>query len=84
MRIQDNDKSFSTLTWLDLEMDADGDGISLLRCKIYCKFKEIRINEKLWFEGSSNVKTSSFREHAESDMHKHAMQFHACPQKPYN
>ena len=38
--IQGNDKSFSTLVWLSLEMDADGDGISLLRCKIYCKFKE--------------------------------------------
>ena len=38
-RIQDNDKSFSTLMWLGLEMDADGDGVSPLRCKVYCKLK---------------------------------------------
>ena len=30
--IQDNDKSLSILTWLDFKMD--GDGVSLLRCKI--------------------------------------------------
>ena len=47
--IRDNDKSLSTLTWLNFEMDAHGDGVSLLRCKICYKFKEITINEKLSF-----------------------------------
>ena len=50
--IQYNDKSLSTLTWLGFEMDADanGDGVSLLRYKIYFIQREIRINKKLLFE----------------------------------
>ena len=34
--IQDNDKSLSTFMWLEFKMDADGDGISLLRCCKIC------------------------------------------------
>ena len=33
-----------------------------------------------YIKGSSNVKTSSFREHAENDMHKHAVKFHGKSQ----
>ena len=72
--MQDNDKSLNTLSWLDFEMD--GDEVSLLRCKICCKFKErlesMRNFRLAYIEGSSNVKTSSFKEHADSEMHKRA------------
>ena len=76
----DNDKSLNTLMWLDFEVDAHGDGVSLLKCKICCKFKErlqlMRNFCLVYIKDSSNVITSSFREHAESDMHKSVMQFH--------
>ena len=74
--MRDNDKSLNTSTWLDFEMD--GDRVSLLRCKICCKFKDrlesMRNFRLSYIEGSSNVKTSSFKEHADSEMHKRAME----------
>ena len=74
--MRDNDKSLNTSTWLVFEMD--GDRASLLRCNICCKFKDrlesMRNFRLAYIEGSSNVKTSSFKEHADSEMHKRAME----------
>jgi len=66
--MRDNDQSLNTLSWLDFEMD--GDRVSLLRFKICCKYKErlesMRNFRLAYIEGSSSVKTSSLKEHAES------------------
>ena len=66
--IRDNDKSLETITWLDFETNADGESVSLLKCKVCCKYKErlepMRNFRLAYIEGSVNVKTSSFKEHA--------------------
>ena len=62
---------------MDFETNADGESVSLLKCKVCCNYKERLGNFHLaYIEGSVNVKTSSFKEHAESEMHKHTMRLH--------
>ena len=75
--VLDHDKSLNAATWLTYEK-ADRRHVALLRCRI-CKRFEERIKSSRSFspafiDGTSNLRTSSFKDHAKSDMHGRAMQ----------
>ena len=73
--IRDYDKTLNTMLWLKFKM-ADRDHVSSLRCDLCSQFKDklisMRNYRSAFVEGTTNVKTSSFKEHPETDMHAHA------------
>ena len=74
--VLDHDKTLNTTTSLQYEK-ADRHHVALLRCSV-CKRFEERIKSSRNFspafiEGTSNLRTSSFKDHAKSDMHGRAM-----------
>ena len=74
--VLDHDKTLNMTTWLQYEK-ADRHHVALLRCSV-CKRFEERIKSSRNFspafiDGTSNLRTSSFKDHAKSDMHGRAM-----------
>ena len=74
--ILDYDKTLSTSTWMQYER-SDRSHVSKIFCSI-CKRYEDRIKgsrnfNRAFIDGSANLRTSSFRDHAKSDMHERAM-----------
>ena len=75
--VLDHDKTLNTATWLTYEK-ADRHHVALLLCSV-CKRFEERIKKSRNFspafiDGTRNLRTSSFKDHAKSDMHGRAMQ----------
>ncbi len=68
--------SLNTVTWLKYEK-ADRYHVALLKCTV-CKgfvdkIRGSRNFSPAFVDGSTNLRTSSFKDHAKSDMHSRAM-----------
>ena len=74
--IAEHDKDLATTLWLTFEK-ADRQNISALKCSV-CKTYEERLYsckhfKRAFIDGSINLRCSSFKDHAASDMHQKAM-----------
>ena len=76
--VLDRDKTLNTATWLTYQK-ADRHHVTLLRCSVCRQFenkiKSSRNFSSAFIGGTSNLHTSSFKDHAKSDMHRRAMHF---------
>ena len=74
--ITENDRGMNTGTSLKFEM-ADRDHVAVLKCAVCsqfkCKLEYMRNYRSASINGTSNVCTSMFKEHASTDMHCRAM-----------
>ena len=74
--ITENDRAMNTATWLKFEM-ADRDHVAVLKCVVCSQFnaklESMRNYRPAFIDGTSNVRTSTFKEHAYTDMHCRAM-----------
>lgn len=72
----ENDKALSTTTWLTYKM-ADRDNVESLACSVCTRYndrlKGMRNYTRAYIDGMTNLRTSSFKDHASSDMHTRAM-----------
>ena len=70
------DKTLNTSVWLKYEL-ADRDHVVALKCAVCSQFKakleSMRNYRSAFIEGTSNVRTSTFKEHATTDMHTRVM-----------
>ena len=70
------DKELNTSVWLKYEL-ADRDNVVALKCAVCTQFKtrfeSMRNHHSAFIDGTTNVHTSTFKEHATSDMHTRAM-----------
>ena len=77
--IAENDKAMNTASRLKFETapPPDRDCVAVLKCAVCTQFKEklesMRNFKPAFIEGTSNVRTSTFKEHATSHMHCRAM-----------
>lgn len=76
--IVENDKTLNTATWLEYETSSSNRyQVTTLKCKVCTKFVDSirgsRNFNSAYIEGSSNVRTSAFTDHAKTDMHQRAM-----------
>ena len=76
--LQDFDRELKTLSWLECDTTFKGGKkiVTQLRCSVCSKF-ESRIEGRRnysakWIRGADSVRTSSIRDHANSDQHLHA------------
>ena len=74
--IIEHDKTLNTSTWLEYEV-ADRYHVAALRCKVCVlfegKLKAMRNFHRAYIDGSTNLRTLSFIDHAKTDMHQRAM-----------
>ena len=74
--VMENNRTLNTSVWLKFDM-ADRDNVLALRCDVCLQFKEklqsIRNFRPAFIEGTTNVRTTPFKEHAATDMHARAM-----------
>ena len=74
--IAENDKALNTTTWLQYER-RDREYVASLKCSMCVRFQErlrgVRNYNPAFIVGSTNFRTSSFKDHARSDMHQRAM-----------
>lgn len=72
----ENDKALNTSIWLIYDK-LDRDHVEALKCSVCIRFKDklhgCRNYNKAFVEGSRNLRASSFKDHAATDMHKRAM-----------
>ena len=70
--IADNDKTLNTMTWLKYNK-VDCDHIATLKCSVCFHFDDklcsVQNYNPAYVIGSTNLCTSTFKEHAASDMH---------------
>ena len=76
--IAENDKALSTSVWLKYDTDpVDRTRVLSLKCSICSRFKDRLIGRRnyssAFVDGSENLRASSFKDHAASDMHSRAM-----------
>ena len=76
--IADNDKVLSTRTWFKYDVDTAARGrVVALKCSVCCQFRDkligMRNYSAAYIEGSTNLRTSSFKNHATNEMHSRAM-----------
>ena len=75
--IAENDKALNTATWLKY-VASGRSHVEALMCSVCIKFKDklegMRNFKPGFIEGSRNLRASSFKDHAASDMHARAMQ----------
>ena len=73
---RENDKNLNTASWLTYKM-ADRDHVKSIACSVCTMFnyklKSMRNYTPAFIDGSVNFRTSSFKDHASSDMHARAM-----------
>ena len=74
----DNDKDLDTTTWLKYEViEGDHEHVFALKCAVCIQFNEClascRNYNPVFINGSKNVRTSAFKDHAAMEMHKRAM-----------
>ena len=74
--IAENDKALSTSTWLKYDK-ADCEYVATLKCSVCIEFQDklrgMRNYSNAFIGGSKNLRASSFKDHAASDMHARAM-----------
>ena len=70
--IIEHDKALSTSLWMNYE-ESDRSHVSKLFCKVCKRFEDLRNFNRAFIDGSANLRTSSFKDHATSDMHERAM-----------
>ena len=75
--IVENDKTLNTTIWLKYEMVVDREHVSALKCGVCIQFRErlmsLRNYNSAFINGLKNTRTSSFKEHTETEMHKVSM-----------
>jgi len=76
--IVENDKTLNATIWLKYEMVVgDREHVSALKCGVCIQFRErlmsLRNYNSPFINGSRNTRTSSFKEHTETEMHKVSM-----------
>ena len=72
--VVENDRDLNTSVWLKFE--GDRNRVYSLKCAVCSQFKEKLIsmrNYPVFIEGTTNVRTTAFKEHAATDMHAHSM-----------
>ena len=87
--ISENEKGLSTAMWLVFERtDGDRYHVARLKCSVCTRFKRqlegMRNYNPAFIDGSTNVKTSSFKDHASTEMHKKAMNLHKKSESNYS
>ena len=74
--ITKNDRAMNTATWLKFEM-ANRDHVAVLKCVVCSQFKikleSMRNYRPAFINGTSNIRSSTFKENASTDMHCRAM-----------
>ena len=74
--IAENDRALNTTTWLQYDR-VDREYIATLTCSVCIRFQDklrgTRNYSPAYVEGSKNLRASSFKDHARSDMHQRAM-----------
>jgi hypothetical protein len=83
------EKDPSTATWLTFEhTDGNHYHVARLKCSVCTKFKSqlegMRNYNPTFIDGSTNAKTSSFKDHTSTEMHKKAMDLHKKSDSNYN
>lgn len=77
--VKENDKALDTATWLTFDK-LDREDVATLKCSVCIKFEKklqsTRNYNAAFIVGSTNLRTSSFKDHAATDMHKCAMLLH--------
>ena len=76
--ISENDKTLDTTLWLRFEVASDDrEHVSTLKCSVCKQFKDRLISMRnynpAFVEGTANTRTSAFKEHACTEMHKRSM-----------
>ena len=73
---KESDKAINTTVWLAYEK-LDCDRVASLKCSVCIQFADkihsCRNFNPAFIEGSQNLRASSFKDHAATDMHQHAM-----------
>ena len=63
----ENDRVLNTSAWLKFDM-ADRDHVSSLRCEVRLQFKDKLVSMRnfrpAFIDGTTNVRTTAFKEHA--------------------
>ena len=76
--IVDNDHMLNTTTWLKFESDHHDHTLSLTY-SVCSQFKDkltsMRNYRPAFIEGTTNARTSAFKDHAATNMHARAMMF---------
>ena len=72
--IEENNRSLNMTVWLKFDSDSH-DHVNTLSCKVCSQSKDKLIGMRnyppAFVEGTSNVRASSFKDHAVTDMHTH-------------
>ena len=73
--VMDNDRALNTSVWLKFE--GDRNHVFSLKCGVCSQFKDKLISmcnyRPAFIEGTTNVRTTAFKDHAATDMHAHSM-----------
>ena len=73
--VVENDRELNTSVWLKFE--GDRNHVFSLKCAVCSEFKDklisMRNNRPAFIEGTTNIRTTAFKDHAATDMHAHAM-----------
>jgi len=80
--ISENDKTLQTIRWLGYETaSSDREHVSMLKCNVCSKYKDKLCSmwnyRPAFVEGMTNVRASTFKDHAATDMHRRAMELEA-------
>ena len=75
--ILQSDRDLNMSLWLKFEMMADREHVSVLKCSVCGKYKDklesMRNFQPAFIKGTSNVRTSTYKDHAFTEMHKRAI-----------
>ena len=74
--VLENEKILGTSTWLAFNNALDHTIVTSLKCSVCIQFEEKlrgRNFNPVFIVGSTNLRASSFKDHADTDMHVHAM-----------
>ena len=74
--VAENDRALNTTVWLKFDADRQ-DHVLSLKCAVCSQFKDKLISmhnyRPAFVDGTRNVRTSTFKDHAATDMHARAM-----------
>ncbi len=74
--ITENDREFDTSVWLKFDM-ADRQHVAVLKCSICSRFSDklesMRNFRPAFIDGTTNIRLSTVKDHAATDMHARAM-----------
>ena len=73
--VVENDRELNTSVWL--KFDGDRNHMFSLKCAVCSQFKEKLISMRnyrpAFIEGTTNIRTTAFKDHVGTNMHAHAM-----------